>query len=132
MMKLNILLATALVAPLMTMSACATDKTPTAEEAAPLTVINANATMPFAQLRSTIRDWTEREDGSLLIRGNNDRWYHATFMGPCPWLNMANRIGFKTNPGGDLDKFSSVRVDGYECQFSTFDEVADPRPPKAT
>ena len=130
-MKFNILLATALAAPLLTVSACATDRTPSPEEAAELKVINANASMPFANFRSTIKSWVAREDGSLLIEANNKKWYHATFMGNCPWIDNATRIGFDTNPGGNLDKFSSVKVETYSCGFRTFDEVADPRPPKA-
>ncbi len=113
----------------LVMAGCATAREPRPEQVVELKVVQADAKLPFADQR--IQDWTRREDGSLLIEGRNDRWYHATLRGACPWLDMATTIGFKSNLG-QLDKFSAIVVEGNTCQFDTFDEVADPRPPKAT
>ena len=119
----------ALIAPVvaLAMMGCATAREPRPEEVAELKVIEADATMPFASLR--VQDWVGREDGSLLIRGTNHRWYHATLSGNCPWLNTATKIAFKSTQG-HLDKYSSIVVEGNTCLFDTFDEVADPRPGK--
>jgi hypothetical protein len=120
-----------LVAPILAlaMSGCATATEPRPEQVAELTVVKADTRLPFAGQR--VHDWTRRQDGSLLIQATNDKFYHATFRGACPWLDTATSIAFKSNIG-NLDKFSSILVEGNTCLFNSFDEVADPRPPKAT
>jgi hypothetical protein len=114
----------------LSVSCASAAKAPSAQQAAPLTIIQADARMPFADLHRQISDWWQREDGSLLFKGGS-KFYHATFMGACPWLSSAERIGFKTDSAGSIDKFSSVIVEGQTCHFNTFDEVANPKPKTA-
>jgi hypothetical protein len=123
-----------LVAPLglALVASCASQHVPSAEQNAPLKVIRANTSMPFANLRHQIDDWVVRTDGSLLIKAASGRYYHATFFGPCPAVDFHSRIGFKTGAGGELDRYSSVLVENERCAFDSFDEVADPRAHPAT
>lgn len=85
------------------------------------------AVIHFADLGG-IRDW--RADGSdaILIEGLNGRWYRATFFGPCIGLRFQESIGFVTDPGGSLDRFGSILVDGQRCWFRTFERIPAPDP----
>ena len=73
-----------------------------------------------------IENWRAGRDGSLLIEARNGNWYRATFHGSCHDLKFAQRIGFVTDVVGNLDKFSSILVDGRRCWFRTFEQVPDP------
>lgn len=81
------------------------------------------AEIPFANLGG-IDDWRAAKD-ALFIKSSSGRYYRATFIGPCPELPFAERIGFVTEPDGGLDKWSSVYVDGDRCWFRAFDEVSE-------
>lgn len=84
----------------------------------------ARAAIHFADLGG-VENWKADGSTAILIEGRNHRWYRATFFGPCPSLRFASTIGFVTEPSGDLDRFSSILVDGERCWFKTFDRVAD-------
>jgi len=79
----------------------------------------------FADLNG-IDDWRVASDGSLLIEGRNKRWYRATFFGACSGLRFASAIGFVTESTGDLDRFSSILVDGERCYFRTLERIEPP------
>lgn len=81
----------------------------------------------FAADLGGIRNWRADGRDALLIESTHDRWYRATFFGPCSELRFADRIGFVTSPAGELDRFSSILVGRHECQFRTFDAI--PAPP---
>ncbi|MBL8629736.1 MAG: hypothetical protein JNM81_08920 [Rhodospirillaceae bacterium] len=75
--------------------------------------------IPFVQF-GAIRDW--RPDGreGLYVQGNGDQWYYAKLMSPCTGLNFADVIAFNTKGGANqLDRFSSIIVDGQTCQFKS-------------
>ena len=91
------------------------------------TVAAERAELDFADLGG-IENWRAAEDGdALLIEGRNDQWYRATFWGPCPEINFAQTLGFVTSrPTGNLDRFSSILVDGVRCNFRTFERTSPP------
>lgn len=83
------------------------------------------AVIHFADL-GAIRDWRADGADALLVQSSRGQWYRATFYGPCIGLQFADTIGFVTDPGGSLDVFSSVLVNGDRCWFRTFDQVSLP------
>jgi hypothetical protein len=77
-----------------------------------------------------IKDWQADGNAGIWIQDIHRKWYYARFMSPCYELKFAERVGFVTGPGGQLDRFSSVKVRGEpRCVFSSFDENAGPPPP---
>jgi hypothetical protein len=107
------------------LAACATPA-PKAPET-PLKVVNPDASIPFVGF-GAIRSWTARDDGSLVLEGDNKRFYRATFIGACPELKFAGPArAHKTGPVDRADRFSSIIVNGRTCQFATLDEVIDPK-----
>jgi hypothetical protein len=89
------------------------------------------AVLHFADLGG-IRDFRAVGD-ALFVQGTNRRWFRATFFGRCLHLRNAEAIGFVTEPGGSLDRFSSILVDGERCVFRSFERAEPParREPKA-
>jgi hypothetical protein len=85
--------------------------------------------IPFAD-HGGISDW--RADGTkgLWIRSINGSWYYATFMGVCSQLPfIADRLRFIAEPGGELDRWSSIQLaHGGRCYFNSFQ--ASDGPPK--
>ena len=92
--------------------------------------------IPFANLGS-VRDFRVVSDDVLLIEGTGHRWYRATLFGPCIGLRQAESLAFVTEPGGALDRFSAIYVEGRRCTFRTFERTEAPAkkkseaPPKA-
>ena len=83
------------------------------------------ASIPFADL-GNIRDWRAEGSDAILIESQRGNWYRATFFGPCLELPFAETIGFVTEPGGSLSKFSSIIAGGDRCWFRSFEQVAPP------
>lgn len=108
-------------------SSCAPTTTASNPPEAPLTVVSEDASIPFVSLGG-IKNWSAREDGSLLIEGTSGRFYRATFMGPCRALKFAGPgIAITSDAAGSTDRFSRVLVNGQSCPFATLDEVIDPK-----
>ncbi|MCB1623745.1 MAG: hypothetical protein KDI32_04105 [Pseudomonadales bacterium] len=97
-----------------------------------LTLTTAHANQPERRAEITfaalggIQDWQSDGDKGMFVQGLNNKWFYATFFGPCPELRFAERIGFVTEPGGALDRFSSVLVNGDQCSFRSFAPSAAP------
>lgn len=93
----------------------------------------AAASIPFADL-GAIRNFRAVSDRELLIEGSGHRWFRATFVGACLGLRSAEQIAFMTEPGGSLDRFSAIYVDGRRCAFRSFEPTEPPvkreQPPK--
>ncbi|MBD3649518.1 MAG: hypothetical protein HUJ31_19155 [Pseudomonadales bacterium] len=81
-----------------------------------------SATIPFADLGG-IEDWRPVGTEGILIEGRNNKWYKATFFAPCINLGHSMAVGFVTHPGGSVDRFSSIIVDGERCHFKSLEEV---------
>jgi hypothetical protein len=96
-------------------------------DATPLTIIKPDASIPFANARGEISDWSRRADGSILIESGG-RYYHASVMTPCPGLDTTSAIGFDSAPAGAFNKFSSIMIGRNRCPVTALDEVANPHP----
>lgn len=84
------------------------------------------AVIPFAALGG-IRDWHADGDQGFYVEGTNGKWFHATFFGTCNDIRFVDHIGFVTEPvTGELDKFSSIFVNGNQCSFRSFEPSAAP------
>jgi hypothetical protein len=81
--------------------------------------------IPFADL-GNIRDWQADDTEHLYIEASNRQWYRATFWSPCQPLPFATAIAFVTEPNGELDRYSSILVDGERCWFKDFERTAAP------
>lgn len=91
---------------------------------APVTASSAEmAVLHFADMHG-IRSWRALQDGNLLIEGRNDKFFVATFFGPCPELRWASAVGFVTDATGDLTKFDSILVRGERCHFRSLEQIA--------
>lgn len=115
-------LCLALVASIALAGSSALAEPPAASESRP-------ATIPFASLGG-IRNFRAVDDATLLIQGTSGRWFRATFFGRCIGLRSSEKIGFMTEPGGSLDRFSAIFVDGHRCAFRSFEETEPPAKPE--
>jgi hypothetical protein len=82
-----------------------------------------------------IRNWRADDDKVLFIEARNDKWYKATFFGPCWGLRSAVQIGFVSDVGSSIDRYGSIVVrrpgsGTVECHFRTFEELPGPPPRK--
>ena len=87
----------------------------------------AEASIPFAD-HDGIYNWQVIDDRTVLIQGQNRKWYKASLMSRCFDLRFAERLGFESNPDGSFDKFSSITVRGQNCPLSSL--VDAPPPPR--
>ena len=88
----------------------------------------AEARIPFAD-HGGIYNWQVVDNRTVLIQGQDRRWYKATLLSACTDLPFAERIGFESNADGSFDKFSSVQVRDQKCPLVSLVETA--APPKA-
>jgi hypothetical protein len=85
------------------------------------------AGIPFADLGG-IRSWRADGDRGIYVQGRRGQWYYAEFFGPCIGLRFSDQVAFITNAGtAQLDRFSSILVDGERCHFRSFEEIEGPR-----
>ena len=85
--------------------------------------------IPFAD-HGGIRNWQAVDRDTLLVEGTHRRWYRVELMSGCFELPFAQRVGFRSNPTGDFDRFSSVIVRGQRCTVKSVTEA--PPPPRRT
>ena len=71
-------------------------------------------------------EWKADSDRGLWIRGDTGKWYYARVEGRCPRLNTAGSIRFNTGPGGNFDRKSSVRAEGWLCHIDSVTESGPP------
>ena len=86
---------------------------------------NKSVTIPFVNYGS-IQSWQPDGRNAILLSSWSNRWYRATLLGPCFDLNNALSIGVVSNPMGELDKFSSLLVNGQQCQIKSLEAVPAP------
>ncbi len=105
------------------------------EPAPPPADVPANrAVIHFADYGG-IRNWRADDDKVLFIEARNDKWYKATFFGPCWGLRSAVQIGFVSDMGSSIDRYGSIVVrrpggGTEECHFRSFEELPGPPPEK--
>lgn len=64
----------------------------------------------------------------VYIQGYTGQWYYARVRGDCPRLNRWARLQFSPSPGGDFDRYSSIRADGWRCFVDSVIEAEGPPP----
>lgn len=83
--------------------------------------LGPQASIPFANLTSSIRDWQANENDGLWVQDARRQWYYAELMGPCWGLDYALQVGFNTRGASSFDRFSEVVVPGYDrCAVRSF------------
>lgn len=92
---------------------------------APATAPAPEASIPFAD-HDGIYSWQVENDRSILIQGQNRKWYRAKLMSSCFDLLFAEQVAFETNPSGSFDKFSAVRVRSQRCPVTSLVETTAP------
>jgi hypothetical protein len=83
------------------------------------------AQIPFAN-HGGIYNWQVINDRTVLIQGQNRKWYKATLMSSCFDLPFAERLGFESNSDGSFDKFSSIKARGQNCPLISLVETTPP------
>ncbi len=81
--------------------------------------------IPFADL-GNIQDWKPDGQNGMYIKSQRGKWYYATFWAPCFELPYSETVAFVTEPGGSLNKFSSIMAGGDRCWFRTFEPSGPP------
>lgn len=87
--------------------------------------------IPFAN-HGGIQDW--RADGSrgIWIRAQGGRWFYASFSSQCTSLPLSVGVRFVPEPGGELSRWSSIRLPHDErCFFRTLQSSDAPPKPHA-
>lgn len=96
-----------------------------------LAAAEPNQARPEVRIRNMV-DYLEAvpDPGrGVFIRGYTGQWYYASVRGECPRLTRSASLRFNTSPGGDFDKDSSIRADGWRCMVDSVTESdAPPRP----
>src|SRR6186713_2490561 len=65
----------------------------------------------FADI-GNIADWHAESTDELFVQNLNKQWYRITFAPPCQQLPFALGISFEPDNLGNLDKDSSIVVEG--------------------
>lgn len=64
----------------------------------------------------------------IYLRASSDgKWYYLHVRPNCPRLAAADGFGVETGPGGRLDKFSTITVQGDRCWLTSV--TPSPEPP---
>lgn len=103
----------------VSISAAIAESPTTAQAAAP------EARIPFAN-HGGIYNWQVLDNRTVLIQGQNRKWYKATLFSACIDLPFTQRLGFKSNADGSFDKFSSLKVRGQNCPLVSLVETTPP------
>lgn len=85
------------------------------------------ASIPFVNFGSSIRDWHADGVNGLWVQDARRQWYYAKLIGPCHGLDFAVRVGFETRAVDTLDRFATVLVPGEgRCAIQSFTKSEAP------
>ena len=62
----------------------------------------------------------------VYIRGYTGQWYYARVHDGCARLTHSASLRFNPSPGGDFDRFSTLRADGWRCRVASVVESDGP------
>lgn len=114
---------TAIATAALLLVACST----TAVEDRGMDITGPEASIPFANQRSSIRNWQADGIYGIWVEDAHGNWYYGRFHSPCIGVDFANAVGFQTGSTGQLDRFSSVIVPGEaRCLLSSFVSTTEP------
>jgi hypothetical protein len=85
--------------------------------------------IPFVRSNG-ILEWRAAGDRAVYIRGGDGDWYLARTMNRCGRLTSAVSIGFETRGPDQLDRFGTLRVEGWRCPLASVTESEGPPPRK--
>ena len=75
---------------------------------------------------SRFLDWRPADASSLYVQAESRRWYLVRLQSACPRiLNRAN-VRFNASPTDRLDRYSTIRADGWRCQISSITASGPP------
>jgi hypothetical protein len=74
--------------------------------------------IPFIRSDS-ILEWRADGDRGLFIRSMSGQWYHARTMARCGRLTSALTVGFETRGPDRLDRYGTLRVEGWRCPLAS-------------
>lgn len=98
-----------------------------AADTAPVKPKAPEASIPFANMGSSIREWQADGEAGVWVQDAQKQWYYAKLYGPCTGLNVASRIGFKTRTTSTLDRFGEIVVPNYpNCAIESFTKSEPP------
>lgn len=88
------------------------------------------AVINFADLPHRIDSWQNNGAQGIYLKVGVREWYYASFLAPCLDLPFSEAIGIVTDGMNQVDRFSSIVVDGpsglQRCWFKTFEKVDGP------
>ncbi len=87
-----------------------------------------NRAVPEAKVRN-MADYLEAvadPQRGVYIRGYTGQWYYARVRGDCPRLTRGASLRFNASPGGDFDRHSTIRADGWRCMVASVIESDGP------
>ena len=70
-------------------------------------------------------EWVADGQRGVFIRGDTGRWYYARTQARCPRLRPTASVRFVA-PGGNLDRFGSLVVEGWRCPLASVVEAEAP------
>ena len=76
-------------------------------------------------LMSQFLDWHADGHRGVYIQAANGKWYYARTQGECARLRQTASIRFNAK-GNELDRFGSIRVDGWRCPLASVTESSQP------
>ena len=79
----------------------------------------------FAAALGGIRNFNVVDDSTLIVEGRNNNRYRIELFGRCPGLRFQESLLFLTGPGGNLNRFSSLYVDGARCPFRSIQKISE-------
>jgi len=62
----------------------------------------------------------------VYIRGYTGQWYYARVEDGCARLTHSAALRFNPSPGGDFDRYSTLRADGWRCRVASVVESDGP------
>jgi hypothetical protein len=99
---------------------------------APAFAFDADAAAPPEATIRNMVDYLEAvvdPQRGIYIRGYTGQWYYARIQGLCPRLHRNASLRFNPSPGGDFDRDSTIRADGWRCMVaSVVESDGPPRP----
>jgi hypothetical protein len=75
---------------------------------------------------SRFLEWEPDGANGMYVRADTGRWYYARMLVPCPRIATHAAVRFNVSPGDRLDRYSSVRAEGWRCQIASVTESGPP------
>ena len=98
-----------------------------AKEKDAATELAPQASIPFVNSASSIREWQADGENGLWVQDVRRQWYYARLIAPCHGLDFAIAVGFRTRATDTLDRFADVVVpDHGRCAIQSFTKSEAP------